>query len=69
MSRWTIAGPSCPVSQTEWWLSLMDEVDWLFWCGMDTAEIAEHLDMHEAVVSRALSHARAARRLGDRGAA
>ena len=34
--------------------------------GMDTAEIAEHLRMHEAVVSRALSQARAAR-LGING--
>ena len=68
MSRWSSTGPHCR-TDTGHWADLMAEVDWMFRsAGLDTAEIAEHLDTHEAVVSRALSHARAARRQPDGGA-
>jgi DNA-binding transcriptional regulator LsrR (DeoR family) len=62
MSRWSIMGPACRVKDTAYWADLMAEVDWMFGHGLDTAEIAAALSVHEAVVSRALAHARAARR-------
>jgi hypothetical protein len=66
MSRWWAAGPHCR-TDTGYWLELCAEVDWMFGHGMDTAEIAAALSVHEAVVSRALAQARAARPSGQAG--
>jgi DNA-binding transcriptional regulator LsrR (DeoR family) len=58
-------GPACRVKPTPYWADLCAEVDWMFGHGMDTVDIAAALSVHEAVVARALTNAREARRQAD----